>query len=101
MYCVTQLDKRVTTIESRLQQLKSGVAIKEQDWDNATLMREWGISLRTAANYRKQGLNYYKRGGRVYYSPEDRIKFVELQNMKPLKKDKEKKHTINELRTFK
>lgn len=43
--------------------------ISGQEWDHATLMQQWGISKRTSVNYRKNGHEYFKRGGKIYLSP--------------------------------
>lgn len=72
-----QLSRRLTVLEESLKKLNKRALIADSDWDNATLMQEWSISKRTAANYRKQGLGSFKRGGRVYYSPEHRKQFIE------------------------
>lgn len=80
-FIVFQLEKRVGYLENLFSQLyKNG--LEEEDWDNATLLREWKISKRTAANYRKGGLNFYKRGGRIFYTAESRAKFSQQQKMK-------------------
>lgn len=78
-YLITQLEKRLAKVEKRMPKLKDMPAISSQDWDNATLLREWEISKRTAANYRKHGLEYFKRGGRIYYSQESRRKFIKTK----------------------
>ncbi len=71
-----QLIRRVTALEESFKKFNVKVLCTETDWDNATLMQEWSISKRTAANYRKQGLGSFKRGGRVYYTPEHRWQFL-------------------------
>jgi len=73
-YRIKLLSDRISTIEDRLKEInrKSGEA---GDWDNSRLMREWGICKRTAANYRRNGLGYYKRGGRIYYTEKQRADF--------------------------
>jgi hypothetical protein len=43
-------------------------------------MQQWGVCKRTAANYRKKGLEFYKKGGRIYYTPESRAKFIQQKN---------------------
>jgi len=78
------MDKRLNRLESKFAFSPKGqhvtiIAepnINEKEWDNATLMQEWDICQRTTANYRQQGLEYFKRGGRIYYSPAQREKFV-------------------------
>jgi hypothetical protein len=47
-----------------------------EDWDNSNLMLNWNICRRTTANYRRKGLEYYKIGGRIYYTAESREKFI-------------------------
>ena len=74
-----ELSRRVTMIEEHLEKLNNGSKDPDKEWDNATLVREWRISKRTAANYRQQGLEYYKRGGLVYYSPESRKNFIKIR----------------------
>lgn len=75
---IRDLTKRVDALEAQLAQIQCSSDVIDQDWDNATLMREWGICERTAANYRKHGLQYYKRGGRVYYPAEARSEFRQM-----------------------
>ncbi len=80
----TDLEFRVWELSNRVAQLEKDQEEEkrkqknddEGDWDNAKLQREWGISLRTTANYRKKGLEYFKRGGRIYYSAKSREKFL-------------------------
>lgn len=64
------LRKRLETVERRLEE-------GEIDWDNATLMRNWGISKRTAKNYRDRGLQYYRLGinGPIFYTHQAREAF--------------------------
>ena len=72
-----QLIRRVTALEESLKKFDQKATSADVNWDNATLMQEWSISKRTAANYRKQGLGSFKRGGRVYYTAEHRQQFLE------------------------
>ena len=74
-FLLAELEKRVDAIERKIS-LKANQEIDNNDWDNATLMMKWQISQRTTANYRKQGLEYYKVGGRIYYNAEQRKQFV-------------------------
>lgn len=70
-----ELTNRINEMEKQMREMMKKTS-EAEDWDNAKLMQEWKISRRTAANYRKQGLNFFKRGGRIYYSPQDRIQFT-------------------------
>lgn len=72
---ITLLKERVEKLERQASEKSLKLNINDQDWDNQTLMDQWGVSLRTTANFREQGLGYYKRGGRVFYTPEQRESF--------------------------
>lgn len=75
------LSQKVALIENVIGKLNHGIKGADSNWDNATLLREWGICKRTAANYRKNGLDYFKRGGLVFYSPESREKFIKNKDL--------------------
>lgn len=74
-YHFQQLQKQVELLLSRVEELEKYKAETDEDWDNEKLMERWQISKRTTANYRDQGLDYYKRGGRIYYTYEAREAF--------------------------
>jgi len=74
-----EIYRRVAVIEKWMARFDRDPITLESDWDNATLMRKWGICKRTAANYRHQGLEYFKRGGMIFYSEESREKFVKTK----------------------
>lgn len=78
-YLISEMEKRLSKIEHWINQTEVREEQESLDWDNATLLRNWNISKRTAANYRKQGLQYFKRGGRVMYSPESREQFINIK----------------------
>ena len=82
-----ELSRRITTIEEVLGKLSKESKNSERDWDNSTLLREWSISKRTAANYRKKGLEYYMRGGLIFYTPENRRKFIGIKRSPEKRKD--------------
>jgi len=78
-YLISEMEKRLSKIEHWINQTEVREEQESLDWDNATLLRNWNISKRTAANYRKQGLQYFKRGGRVMYSVESREQFINIK----------------------
>lgn len=78
-YLLTELEKRLDKVEETITEMKETHSDENIDWDNATLLQKWEISKRTAANYRKQGLEYYKRGGRLLYSSESRERFINFR----------------------
>ena len=79
-FIVAQLEKRVNFLERTIKILQEEKCLKEDDWDDSMLQKEWKICKRTAAYYRKKkGLGYYKRGGRIYYTAQHRMDFIKLQ----------------------
>lgn len=72
-----ELNQRVTVIEKIVENISNYPKLSEKDWDTSTLIQEWKISKRTAANYRQRGMKYYRRGGRLFYTPESRNEFIE------------------------
>lgn len=78
---IEDLQIRIIFLENKVKRLESSKKniSEHEDWDNKTLMLKWNICKRTAAYYRKQGLEYYKRGGRVFYSYSNREAFKKIQ----------------------
>jgi hypothetical protein len=76
---LNHLSDRITLIEDCLKKINFSNSERD-DWDDATLQREWGICKRTAANYRKNGLKYFKRDGRIYYTQQNREEFLNKRN---------------------
>lgn len=73
---LNELSRKVSDMEKIIMKLMGNPDISGQEWDTATLMQHWRICKRTAAYYRRNGLEYFKRGGRIYYSPESRARFI-------------------------
>lgn len=86
-YRINELSRRMSDVERIIKKLMGKPDISGEDWDNATLIREWGICKRTAANYRLKGLGFLKRGGRIVYTPEHRADFLKLQQRDAVKTD--------------
>lgn len=76
---LNELSRKVSDMEKIIMKLMGNPDISGDDWDNATLIREWGICKRTSASYRRNGLEYYKRGGRIFYTPESRARFIKAK----------------------
>jgi len=81
------LNERVNLLEEVVRRLSSEKPSTSDDWDNATLMQQWQISERTAARYRKAGLDSYKVGGRLYYTADQRNQFVLSGEQQPVNSD--------------
>lgn len=79
-FIVAQLEKRIDKLERLNNNLSGEKSLQDSDWDDATLRDQWNVCKRTAANYRKKGLGYYKRGGRIFYTPKNRSDFKNKQH---------------------
>ncbi len=75
-----ELQKQIDSLKEENALIKKFKEEVEEDWDNAMLMQKWNISKRTTANYRKSGLAFYKRGGRIYYTNEARETFKKFHH---------------------
>jgi len=76
-YKVRELKKKNQEFHGRLTSLEKKYEEVDKDWDNATLMRNWGVSKRTTKNYRDKGLEYYRLGnnGPIFYTYQAREAF--------------------------
>ena len=81
-YHIELLRKENEDLRMRIASLEKRFEEGDKDWDNATLLRNWGISKRTAKNYRDKGLGYYRLHGNgpIFYTMEDRETFKTLYN---------------------
>lgn len=77
-YRLNQLSERISAVEDRLEKM-ADLNSENDDWDDATLQRKWNVCKRTTAYYRKQGLGFYKRGARIFYTAKHRTDFIKLQ----------------------
>lgn len=73
---IRSLKDRLQLLEELVKKLSTEKPSTSEDWDNATLLQQWQISERTAARYRKDGLDFYKVGGRLYYTADQRNHFI-------------------------
>lgn len=73
-FLIQHLNKENEKLQERINVLEKRFEEGDKDWDNATLIRNWGISVRTAKNYRDNGLGYYTLGknGPIFYTYEGR-----------------------------
>jgi len=76
-YLIQQLVKENEKLNEKIETLEKRLNEGDKEWDNATLMRNWGISKRTAKNYRDSGLKHYRLGGNgpIFYTHEAREAF--------------------------
>ena len=73
-FLIQELIKKNKDLHEKINALEIRLNEGDRDWDNATLMRNWGISKRTAKTYRDEGLEYYRLGknGPIFYTYEGR-----------------------------
>ena len=69
---VYQLEKRIDSLDRAIDRLGGKKNLDEQDWDDATLQRRWNVCKRTAANYRKNGLEYLYNGSNEHFKKKKR-----------------------------
>ena len=81
-FLIQELIKKNKDLYEKIDALERRLNEGDRDWDNATLMRNWGISKRTAKNYRDKGLGYYRLhvNGPIFYTLEDREAFKTMYN---------------------
>jgi len=71
-----ELAAEVKYLNQQIHELKVGIGINEL-WDNADIIRNWKVSERTLATWRKEGLiGYVKVGGMIWYTREQRDLFL-------------------------
>ena len=71
------LFKEISVLKSILQTMSSKVNQDETLWDNSDIIRNWKISERTLAEWRKKELiSYVQLNGKIWYTKEFREDFI-------------------------
>ena len=74
---IADLEKQVEEVKDILARIEDRIAIEEELWDNADLIRNFKISARTLADWRsKKLIGYSQINGKIYYSVDDRRNFI-------------------------
>lgn len=85
---LSELEKGVFDLKKGLDSIKDSVTSTEQLWDNSDLIRNWHVSPRTLAEWRaKQRIDYVKIAKKIYYTKEDRDRFIEKYHVSNVKKN--------------
>lgn len=76
-YKLSELEKGVNDLKKGVDSIKDRVTFSDHMWDNFELTRNWHVSPRTLASWRaKQLIDYVKVGRKIYYSKQDRDRFL-------------------------
>jgi len=72
-----ELEKKVDAIAGILSKMENSLSREVDLWDGSEIIRRWNVSERTLATWRKDNrIGYVKIGGKIYYTSEDRAKFL-------------------------
>lgn len=74
---LSEMEKAIVYLKDGVDIIKERVTSDDELWDNADLVRNWHVSERTLATWRsRQLIDYAKIGKKIYYSKDDREKFM-------------------------
>ncbi len=87
-----RVEQKLFELYAGMKDLKNGVAAisnkvnpNDELWDNSDIIKKWNVSQRTLASWRsKQLIDYVKVGKKIYYSKEDRDRFLSKFHCKSL-----------------
>lgn len=87
-YKLAELEKGVLDLKKGVDSIKERVTSTDQLWDSYQLTRNWNISPRTLAEWRaKQRIDYVKIAKKIYYTKEDRDRFIENYHVRKVTKN--------------
>jgi len=73
-----ELFKELSEVKSTLEQVLSNIKPEAEVWDNSDIIRNWKVSERTLADWRKNGLiSYVKVNGKIWYPRNAREEFLD------------------------
>jgi hypothetical protein len=76
----SELFSKLEQLENKLSAVLS-IRLEQDLWDNSELMRNWKISERTLADWRKKGIiSYTKVRGKIWYTKCSRDSFINLNS---------------------
>jgi len=74
---LARIEKQVDGVIEMLKAIEEKFSKGEKLWDNSEILRNWKVSQRTLATWRKeQRISYIKIGGKIYYTLADRSEFL-------------------------
>lgn len=81
------LEKRFDLLEGVLARIENRINVEEKPWDNADLTRNWKISTRTLAQWRRDKLiGYSQINGKIFYTAEDRRRFLSSNHVEVIER---------------
>jgi len=79
---LNELETGLNDIRYGVQSISHKVMSSEELWDNSDVMSKWHVSQRTLASWRaRQIIGYVKIGKKIYYSKEDRDRFLSIHHV--------------------
>ncbi len=86
-YKLSEVEKSILDLKKGVEAIHQKINSNDDLWDNSDLIREWHVSLRTLANWRKKGLiSYAKVNGKIWYTKKARESFM-MRNLIPSKNE--------------
>jgi hypothetical protein len=80
---MNSIKRELSSMQKQLQELLERDQTGEKLWDKSDMVRNWKVSDRTLASWRKeQRIGYVKIGGKIYYTPSNRNEFLEKYSKK-------------------
>jgi hypothetical protein len=75
---IAEMQKNIVEVKEGLDRLLEIVKPEEELWDNSDLIRNWKVSERTLADWRRKDLiSYVHVGGKIWYTREAREGFLQ------------------------
>jgi hypothetical protein len=74
---LSQMERSISDLKKGVDAITQRVTSSDDLWDNSDLVRNWHISSRTLATWRKEGIiSYVKAYGKIWYPREARESFL-------------------------
>jgi hypothetical protein len=75
---ISEILKGIQQVIGRVDQLIELVKPEQDLWDNADIIKNWKVSERTLADWRRKGLiNYVRVNGKIWYPRDAREEFLQ------------------------
>lgn len=82
----SELSKELADLKSILEKITSRINADEVLWDNSDMIRNWHVSERTLAEWRRKRLiSYVKVQGKIWYTSHARKTFVRTNSIQTLR----------------
>ena len=76
-FTISEIKRSIDEIKESVDRLFEVVKPEEDLWDNADIIRNWKVSERTLAEWRRKGMiSYVRVSGKIWYPKEARENFI-------------------------